>query len=151
MSSTENPYESPQVAHSDLNTRPRRFNYGLNGAAIGLLIVSTFELIATLIAIPALLVGIATLPSSQTLGGTSSPDGVMSIIAAIVCFLRAAANIAGAICMRLRKNYSLALTAAIMSCLGFAFMPLWFGVPFGIWALIALLPAETRAAFAKVS
>lgn len=151
MSANENPYESPQVAPGDLSTRPRSFNYGLNGAAIGLIIFSTFELIASLIAIPALFVGIATIPSNQTTGGTNSIDGVMSIIAASICCLRALTNIAGAICMRLRKNYNLALTAAIMSCLGFVFMPLWFGVPFGVWALIALLPTETRAAFAKVS
>lgn len=150
MSTSENPYQSPNPLTTNLHfTRRKKSLYGLSGAAFGLLIISTLELLFCLLAVPTLLVGINAKPSNQTIGGVASFDGVMSILAAGVCFFRAAINIAGALAMRRRKNYGLALTAAVLASMGFVFMPLWLGVPFGVWALIALLPAETRAVFTE--
>ncbi len=54
--------------------------------------------------------------------------GVIGIVLAVVVA-------AGAACMLTRKNYGLALTAAVLGCICCA-SP--FGIPFGIWAEVLL-------------
>jgi hypothetical protein len=53
----------------------------------------------------------------------------------------------GAWCMRRTVNYRIALLAAIISCIPVVSPLIFFGIPFGIWALIVLCRRDVRAEF----
>jgi hypothetical protein len=57
-------------------------------------------------------------------------------------------HIFGAICMRRGTNYKVALISAILGCIPFLSPAIYFGIPFGIWALVVLRRPDVRAAFA---
>ena len=58
-------------------------------------------------------------------------------------------HIYGALCMRRGRNYPIALGSAVMSSIPFLAPMAYFGIPFGIWALVVLCRKDVRAAFAK--
>jgi hypothetical protein len=49
--------------------------------------------------------------------------------------------------MRHGENYGVALTAAILASIPLLSACIWFGISFGIWALIVLRRPAVRAAF----
>lgn len=56
-------------------------------------------------------------------------------------------HIYGAICMRRGVRYRIAMTSAIAACIPFLSPMVYFGIPFGIWALIVLRREDVRTAF----
>lgn len=54
----------------------------------------------------------------------------------------------GAYCMQSLKNYSMALTGAIVACIPFCGPCVVLGIPFGIWSLVVLSNADVKSAFA---
>jgi hypothetical protein len=164
MDPSENPYKSPE---SQTNSReneqsgsePAPFQlteadrknsaYWLQGAALGLIIISLLELCVTGLMIFFIASEATWEINTRVQNRGSSFEPMMGLVAATVCFLRSIMVLVGATCMRLQKNYRLAQAGAVMSLMGIVFMPLWFGVPFGLWACIALATKKTQAAFAE--
>jgi hypothetical protein len=161
MRMTENPYASPHAALEV--AKPQQFLHGLSSAAIGLLTISLIELLFNGLMFVPMLLRFAAKPTSQTLAAVPLVE-IMMLTAAFACFVKAAIAFAGAICMRKRVKYKLALTGAFASSFSLVLIPLWFSAPdgsqqvfmlflassalFGIWALTVLLRKQTRAAFA---
>lgn len=56
-------------------------------------------------------------------------------------------HIYGAVCMRRGRNYYVALTSAALSCIPCLAPGIYFGIPFGIAALVVLWQPNVRAAF----
>jgi hypothetical protein len=154
MQDDENPYTSPKAKqqrdsalNSPTNGLAKKSPFNLDGAALGLLIHSSFELLYLApIAIALLLVA-----TNKQIAATLSIHSSVSFTAALIGCLKSIVGMASAYCMHKRKFYSFAVTGAILTCMGIVLMPLWFSVPFGIWALVILLRKDTRAAFAGVS
>ncbi|MBN1854900.1 MAG: hypothetical protein JW829_19355 [Pirellulales bacterium] len=53
----------------------------------------------------------------------------------------------GAICMRNQESYSKAFNAVILSVIPLLSPLYWFGIPFGIWALVVLSMPKVKASF----
>jgi hypothetical protein len=149
MDPSENPYASPLAPPE--TTRQSNYFYWLQAAAMGLIIISLLEILVAGCILVILANEIFFELPKQAGGAPLYTEEPMAMAGAAVSFLRSATVFVGAICMRLRKKYRLAQAGAIISCMGVVFYPLWLGVPFGLWALMLLLRAYTRAAFAQSS
>jgi ABC-type spermidine/putrescine transport system permease subunit II len=53
----------------------------------------------------------------------------------------------GAYCMRRGVRYRTSKIAAILACIPIVSPMIWFGIPFGIWALLVLRQPAVRRAF----
>lgn len=156
---TENPYDSPLAPVSS----PQRLPYGLQVAAIALLVIAFIELTFSGLSILVVSYSLAENPSKPAVGGPFFWDGVTSVIVNLVFCARTVTVIFGAIWIRFKVQYRFALAGAIASLLGIVFLPIFIGAafgthgfaailvllnaPFGAWALFALLRTDTRIAF----
>jgi len=74
-------------------------------------------------------------------------SGSFTVIMGAFTLIGAAVIFYGAMKMKNLQGYGLAMTAAIL-CLIPCFSICCIGIPFGIWALVVLLNADVKAAFA---
>jgi hypothetical protein len=154
MQDDENPYTSPKANLERIpsqkiptNKPAKESMFNLDGAAMGLLIVSSFELLYLAPIAVALLLGATTGLAS----GTTSLRTPLSVTTALALCLRSTLIMISAFCMHKRRFYGFALLGAILPFTGIVFVPLWFSIPFGIWAFVILLRKDTRAAFAEAN
>ncbi len=117
------------------------------GPAISLMVVAGVSFVVLMVACPINLVSIINKPAIPGKGG----ERVGNFIGAGVCMpLFMIGNIVTAVggyMMYSKRNYAMAMTAAILAIIP-CFSPCYLlGIPFGIWAVIVLLDPEVKEAF----
>ena len=154
----ENPYESPRgvegtgagpvpAAYPDLLTYARE---RVSGPATALIVTGALGLalqllglVGNLIAlsIPAMAPDPEMMPFDPAFGpGVNVGFGILGLALAILI-------IVGAVKMKNLQSYSLAMTSAIVALVPCISPCCCLGLPFGIWALVALSDAQVQAAF----
>lgn len=146
MSVNENPYAPPFGMENRGN-----FFYWLQAAALGLIVISLLELATETLMLYFMTEELAAQQNIRLIEGDTPSISILNFVAAVACILRSLLVLIGASCMRLRRRYGLSLAGAILSIMGVVYPPLWFGIPFGIWALVILLQKQTRVAFTNAS
>lgn len=155
MSGPVNPYESPHAPQQHnpagqrlLNTSEENSIFNLDGAALGLMIVSSVEaLMLAQFAAAALLDRL----NRPLAGAPSLRYHIAGMVATALCLRSAAIMAIAYFCMRKRRYYWLALLGALLPLFGVLSWPICFSIPFGIWALVRLLRKNTRLAFFQSS
>lgn len=152
MADELNPYATPAVVEPAPVGQSRTTLNALRGPSLGLLALSVFTwfgglavifvlVVVTIEIVRRAMIGLgppSTMPKSHDLLGFVA--GLISAASSVFVFH-------GAMCMRRGKNYRAARIAAILSCIPVLSPFVYFGIPFGIWALIILRRREVRAAF----
>ena len=118
--------------------------------AVGLVILSSFWLIILVVALVLnlfqLLVGtdLNVQQGEDVLGEAALPVNLVSIM--LMAFVTSCVMY-GSLSMMQRRNYGVAVTAAVLSVLP-CFSPCFFlGIPFGLWALLLLFRPEVKYGF----
>lgn len=136
--SGENPYSSP-VAEPGVEKQKDPLT-GLHSAGMALFLISMMELM-----ISAFMSLVYLIKSFEEAARTPMIDPRILLALALIGCLRSLLILVSAVCMRHHRRYALAITGAIFASIG----PI--SAPFGVWAFIALLRKDTRAAFAEAS
>ena len=71
------------------------------------------------------------------------------VVGALLYFIGSVIAILGGVAMARGKGYRTAFSAAIVACIPCLTPCLLLGIPFGIWAIVALNNPETKAFFAN--
>jgi hypothetical protein len=149
MSTSENPYASPQAPFDPaMQSRMHSLRW-VRGAGIGIVFFAAFEFLGGviwIIVLPILFAATLMFPMKDQIPLWQT--GLMWV-AAIAVTARAGFMYYGATHLRSGKNYRWANAAAILSILGIFFPPTWYSVPFGIWALILLRRQKYKQMFEK--
>ena len=136
-----NPYQAP--AHGGYYApQPKSLEQvksRVRPPAIALMIVSV---LSGLLAMLCMLVVVASMADR---GGNADEDDVIALVFMGIGLLMQFVIFAGAARMVVLKNYGLAITAAVLSLVSGLCCQLL--MPFGIWALVILADADTRARF----
>jgi hypothetical protein len=155
--SSPNPYESPKRS-SDETVSSSECLRALRGPFLALLTLAGLQLFFVAAIIIAMLVGVTfttvtfrndpeqlVYTLDRLLGEVFNDpiEGIISVTSTVSCFF----IFRGALSMRRRDSYSRAMMAAFVSCIPFLSPIIYFGIPFGIWALIVLRRPEVKAAF----
>jgi hypothetical protein len=144
--SEPNPYSSPAALEDPDRSQQLR---SLRAPGLGLLVLSVIWGGIGLIGLVALAAWffLATATNSKQVqalaGDLTGRDNLQLVLMLPSCFIAY-----GALCMRSGRHYRAAWAAALLSCVPMLSPMIWFGIPFGIWALIVLRRPAVRNAFA---
>jgi hypothetical protein len=143
-----NPYASSSLSPESVSTAHETLG-ALRGPSTGIIVTAVFGLIAGL-DLMSMYAGLwmgRSGPQSQN--GASSGQSILSGIAmGLALTTLSLFHIYGATCMRRGWNYRIAMVCAILCCVPALSPAIYFGIPFGIWALVMLRRPNVRAAFA---
>lgn len=142
-----NPYESPVLNHEDRNASAI-----VQGPAIALIVVSSVAVLLGLLALGLDIVLIAVGAIERLEAMNEGPISEYAQIAirsiwGIVLVIASSFVLYGAIHMRNLKKYEIARAAAIVAMVPLLGPCCIVGIPFGIWAFMALGKPEVRNAF----
>jgi hypothetical protein len=136
MAEIEYPYAPRSPVKSSHDQSSKEALNALHAPALGLLIFAVVSILAGTL--------------SFVLFVLVPPENLTETVQSVTAMVSAGVNafvFYGALCMRHGENYGVALTAAILASIPLLSACIWFGIPFGIWALIVLRRPAVRAAF----
>jgi hypothetical protein len=149
-----NPYQAPIQGGTGRPNLKQEVSNSIQGPAISLIVVSAIALVLGLLGLVADVLFIATGFVDQLEQVNDGPisEYTQITIRAIwgsVLVIASSFVLYGAISMRNMKNYSLARSAAIVAVIPLIGPCCVLGIPFGIWALVALGKPGVQEAFSS--
>jgi hypothetical protein len=147
-----NPY-APSLTAIDLPLAHRTAVSRLRGPSMGILVTAAMGLIAgidlTIMHVGFLSQDFREVEVQNELELSSNGPSAIACVAGLAISCVSLFHIYGALCMRRGRNYRIAVASASMSCIPFLAPMIWFGIPFGVWALVVFRRRDVRAAFAN--
>lgn len=154
---SDNPYQSP-TAYSSGSPSPAGFPYELrayaesrvSGPATGLMVVGAVGVLFGSLLLVVNLIGIGMGGAAQA----PDPEGIFfsGVVGGgfqLLSIAIGAVIIAGAQKMKRLESHGFAMASAILAMVPCTSPCCWLGLPFGIWALVALSDPHVKAAFGQ--
>src|SRR5215510_7229492 len=129
----------------------------VNGPAIFLMVTAGVGILLQLVSLLLRLLGVAGAGMGAFLGGGGSPEaeriqamfaGGLGVVTALIGLAVGVVIFLGAMKMRSLQSYAFAITSAVLAMVPCISPCCCLGLPAGIWALIVLMDANTKASFA---